>query len=225
MSSELIKITVDESGKQLVSARDLYNIVLVQEGKNERFSQWFKRHLRYGFEDGVDFIQTVSYTAVNNGAKRRLDDYLMTIDMTKDLCRKQRGNHKAYQVLQYLMELDGVEVVIVEPQRKEIEFLDVLETQLRVFDVEDFERQYNNLQCGNYRIDLYIPSLNIAIEYDEDGHRGYSYEQQELRQQLIEEEIGCRFIRVGDDKSHIENSAIVIKELISIGVMGGRINE
>ena len=98
--------------------------------------------------------------------------------------------------------------------RKEIEFLTVLEKQLQVLGITRFERQYSKLKCGNYRIDLYLPEINVAIEYDENGHRGYTYETQELRQQLIERELGCRFIRVSDDKDHVTNSAIVIRELI-----------
>ena len=98
--------------------------------------------------------------------------------------------------------------------RKEIEFLTVLEKQLQVLGITRFERQYSKLKCGNYRIDLYLPEINVAIEYDENGHRGYTYEAQELRQELIERELGCRFIRVSDDKDHVTNSAIVIRELI-----------
>ena len=98
--------------------------------------------------------------------------------------------------------------------RKEVEFLTVLEKQLRVLGITRFERQYSKLKCGNYRIDLYLPEINVAIEYDENGHKGYTYEAQELRQELIERELGCKFIRVGDDKDHVTNSAIVIRELI-----------
>lgn len=41
------------------------------------------------------------------------------------------------------------------------------------------KKQY---QCLRYRIDFYIESLKIAIEYDESEHCGYSYEAQEFRQ-------------------------------------------
>ena len=38
----------------------------------------------------------------------------------------------------------------------------------------------------------------------------------EGRQINIEEQLNCRFIRVSDDKTHIKNSAIVIKEIFNI---------
>ena len=99
---------------------------------------------------------------------------------------------------------------------KETEFLSVLEEQLKVFGLSKFERQYSKLKCGNYKIDLYLPEINVAVEYDENGHKHYTYEQQELRQQLIEEELGCKFIRVTENESHIVNSAIVIKEIAKL---------
>lgn len=106
MSSELIKVTVDESGKQLVSARDLHDLLLVQEGKKERFSQWFKRYLQYGFEDGVDFVGCKKiYTANQHGAVGELDDYAMTIDMAKELAMLQKSD-KGRAVRKYFLECE-----------------------------------------------------------------------------------------------------------------------
>ena len=50
-------------------------------------------------------------------------------------------------------------------------------------------------------IDYYIPSLNITIEYDENGHASYKYEEHEGRQKEIEKELCCKFIRVTDKES------------------------
>ena len=55
----------------------------------------------------------------------------------------------------------------------------------------EMDKQWN-------RIDYYIPSLNITIEYDENGHASYKYEEREGRQKEIEKELGCKFIRVTD---------------------------
>jgi very-short-patch-repair endonuclease len=68
----------------------------------------------------------------------------------------------------------------------------------------------------SYRIDYYIKDLNIAIEYDENEHKNYTYEQQELRQAEIEKELGCRFIRVSDKNSDEYNIGLIIKELFQI---------
>ena len=43
--------------------------------------------------------------------------------------------------------------------------------------------------------------MNITIEYDENGHASYKYEEHEGRQKEIEKELGCKFIRVTDKES------------------------
>jgi len=89
--------------------------------------------------------------------------------------------------------------------------LDILEKTLSVFELKGI-RQF---KVGKYKIDYYLPSLNIAIEYDENKHKGYTYEQQTLRQKIIERELGCSFIRVDDSKSHNENIGIALKDILN----------
>lgn len=47
---------------------------------------------------------------------------------------------------------------------------------------------------GKYRIDWYIPELDLAIEYDEEHHK-FNKEEDEARQKEIEKELGCKFLR------------------------------
>lgn len=102
-------------------------------------------------------------------------------------------------------------------ERKEIKFLDKLEEVLKSFDIVG-EKQYTvkNKSGTNYRIDYYIPELNIAIEYDENGHADYTYEQHEGRQEYIENKLDCNFIRVTDKESDEYNIGIVLKEIFEI---------
>ena len=102
--------------------------------------------------------------------------------------------------------------LIIKADKKEIRFLDILEEALKPFNIKGV-RQYTVLK---YRIDYYIPSLNIAIEYDENNHKYYSYEEHQGRQKEIEEKIGCRFIRVSDEETHFYNVGYVIKEMFKI---------
>lgn len=96
--------------------------------------------------------------------------------------------------------------------RKEIEFLDQLEESLKPFNIKGI-RQYYIL---SYRIDYYIPSLNIAIEYDENDHKNYTYEQHEGRQKEIEKELNCKFIRVSDKNTNSYNVGLVIKDIFNL---------
>ena len=102
--------------------------------------------------------------------------------------------------------------IIVVSSRYELEFLDQLEETLIPFNVSGI-RQYKVL---SYKIDYYIPSLNIAIEYDEGSHDYYSYEQQEGRQKKIEKELNCKFIRISDKNTNNYNVGLVIKQIFNL---------
>ena len=113
---------------------------------------------------------------------------------------------------QELIESLNLTEKIVLTSRKEIEFIDQLEESLKPFNLTGV-RQY---KVASYRIDYYIPSLNLAIEYDENDHKNYSYEAHEGRQKEIEDTLKCRFIRVTDDNSNNFNVGLVIKEIFNL---------
>lgn len=69
-------------------------------------------------------------------------------------------------------------------------------------EIERGMKQYDVL---NYKIDYYIPVLKLAIEYDENDHKDYTYNKQELRQKDIENKLGCSFIRLSDKNTDIYN--------------------
>lgn len=96
--------------------------------------------------------------------------------------------------------------------KQELKFLNALEDSLKPFNIKGI-RQYRVL---SYRIDYYIPELKIAIEYDESTHNGYNYEEQEGRQEIIEKELDCRFIRVSDKENDNYNIGLVIKGIFNL---------
>ena len=55
----------------------------------------------------------------------------------------------------------------------------------------------------NYRLDWYIPELNLAIEFDESGHINRT-ELDAFRQAQIEKHLGCRFLRYTDYPSNVK---------------------
>ena len=97
--------------------------------------------------------------------------------------------------------------------RKEIDivgFIQEMLTQVRI----PFEFQKS---VANYRIDLYLPSLKLAIEIDENNHadRDPSYEQ--AREERIREELGCKFLRINPDASDFKLASCVgriVREII-----------
>lgn len=95
--NELITVNFDT---QTVSARELHKAL----GIEKRFSAWFETNSQ-GFVEGEDFTSVLSGTVVNNGAKRDLRDYEMSVDMAKHICLMSR-TEKGKQCRQYLIELE-----------------------------------------------------------------------------------------------------------------------
>ena len=123
----------------------------------------------------------------------------------------------------YLLTKEGCELLTnkyklqAHAGRLELRFLDGLEEALKPFNINDGIRQYSiNVNNKHYRIDYYIQSLNIAIEYDENGHASYSYEEHEGRQKEIENKLSCKFIRVSDENTDAYNIGLVLKNIFTI---------
>ena len=85
---ELIRVTTDENGNQLVSARELHEFLKIKE----RFNSWFNRMLQFDFTENEDFTSVKTFTLVNNGASRELDDYALTLNCAKEISMVQRSD-------------------------------------------------------------------------------------------------------------------------------------
>ncbi|ART99202.1 antA/AntB antirepressor family protein [Lactobacillus gasseri] len=99
MSNELINVTVKDD-QQLVRARDLYKGL----GIKRRFSAWWEQNSD-GFEENVDFTSVLTSTVVNNGARKEIQDYALTIDMAKQLCLLSRTK-KGKEYREYLIAIE-----------------------------------------------------------------------------------------------------------------------
>lgn len=113
-------------------------------------------------------------------------------------------------------ELDDIAVEIltnkfkynVRSARFEYKYLNEIKDFLNLMNVESVE-QY---QVGNYRIDLYIPKYNIAIEIDEENHK-YKKDYDKIRQKYIENQIHCKFLRINEGEGCGSVIARIVKEL------------
>ena len=145
---------------------------------------------------------------------RALKEYLVSKEGCELLTQKST-DRRGYLLAKKTSELFPSEIktiTIIELDRKEVEFTNQLEEALRAFGIKG-ERQFPVL---SYRIDYYIPSLNIAIEYDENDHKSYTYEAHEGRQIEIENELHCKFIRVSDKYTDSYNIGLVIKNIFNL---------
>lgn len=75
---------------------------------------------------------------------------------------------------------------------------------------------YEEYVVGKYRVDMYIPSLSLVIECDENGHSSYSNEDEKVREKCILSYLdNGRIIRFNPDNEYFE-VGIVIELLNSI---------
>ncbi|MCR4913953.1 MAG: phage antirepressor KilAC domain-containing protein [Lactobacillus sp.] len=157
---ELIKVkTLGDT--QVVSARELYKGLEIAQ----RFSRWVSNNWDM-FEEGIDFNKCTSSTVVNNGAVRELDDYVITIDMAKQLAMMVRSE-KGKQYRQYFLELerkwnDPKEVVkrgyaILQNENKQLK----IENEVLKPKAEKYDRYLSNKGL--------ITITEIAKEYGMSG--------------------------------------------------------
>ena len=71
------------------------------------------------------------------------------------------------------------------------------------------ELQFPVLQ---YKIDIYLPEYNLAIEIDEDEHK-FRQSSDEKRQKEIETDLNCKFIRIEENESLGNAMAKIINEI------------
>lgn len=96
---ELIKVKT-QGDIQVVSARQLHE----ELGVKTRFSQWAKQNFKH-FRENIDFTSVVTTTLVNNGAKRELQDYALTIEMAKHIAMMS-GTDKGYEIRDYFIKVE-----------------------------------------------------------------------------------------------------------------------
>lgn len=137
---------------------------------------------------------------------------LCTVKGVKMILDSTRNYNQKEELFKWYFENTDQEVSPILIDRDEVNFFNELEDVLKSFDIKGI-KQYPILK---YRIDYYIPQLNLAIEYDEGSHTGYTYEQHDGRQIRIEKELGCEFIRVSNKDTIGENIGLVLKEMIRL---------
>jgi len=126
---ELIRITTNEKGTKIVSARELYEYL----GATERFSSWMNRQLEYGFTENIDFAGCKVF---NTLANQELEDFALTLDTAKEISMIQRSE-KGKLARQYFIAcekklLQIVPRTLIEIRRSELALLEREEVRERL---------------------------------------------------------------------------------------------
>ena len=87
MENELINVK-NEDGKLLVSLRELHEKL----GIKPQFTKWAIRMFEYGFEENIDYIPVSQKRLTVQGNETTFTDYIVTIDMAKEICMIQRSD-------------------------------------------------------------------------------------------------------------------------------------
>ncbi|AJD91567.1 antirepressor protein 2 [Jeotgalibacillus malaysiensis] len=95
--NELIKTSRDQNDEIIVSGRELHRFLDIKDN----YTDWFKRMVKYGFDEGSDFI---GFFRESIGG-RPSQDHHMKVDMAKELSMLQR-NEKGKQARQYFIHLE-----------------------------------------------------------------------------------------------------------------------
>ena len=158
--NELIKIE-SKDGELLVSARDLHKVLILDEGKAERFSQWFNRYLKYGFEENIDYVVCKKIYAANQyGGEKELEDYALKIDMAKEICMLQRSE-KGRQYRKYFLECERkLKENKLQLTRKE-------ELQLKLFSNDSMEVVNAHKELVQIEVEEATQPLLTKIKEDE----------------------------------------------------------
>lgn len=98
--NNLINITLNENQEPVVSARQLHKSLEVKT----RFSQWVEQNFKI-LEEGYDFTSVVGTTVVNNGANRKLQDYVLSLDAAKNLAMVSKTD-KGKEVRKYFIQVE-----------------------------------------------------------------------------------------------------------------------
>ena len=96
--NELIETITRDDGTIAVSGRELHDFLEV----DTRFNDWFQRMAEYGFTEGQDFYSFLSKTPSGG---RPSTDYVMTLDMAKEVAMIQRTD-KGKQARQYFIAVE-----------------------------------------------------------------------------------------------------------------------
>lgn len=98
--NELIKVTTNENGEQLVNGRELYEFL----GVKDNYTDWFKRMIKYGFDENVDFISFSEKSDKPFGGRPQVNHYVK-LDMAKEISMLQR-TERGKQARRYFIQLE-----------------------------------------------------------------------------------------------------------------------
>jgi very-short-patch-repair endonuclease len=135
-----------------------------------------------------DATEKVSSKICTTGGPQNVS-FLTVKGLKKLICNSRKP--KAI-VLAKILNIDMMDIFYIPLESSLIHFLQ------EVYDEEELIQQYD---IKPYKIDLYFPKYNLAIECDEYFHI-FQKEDDIKRENYIKEKLGCQIIRFTQDKKN-----------------------
>ena len=127
---DLIPVKQNKQGELLVSARNLHEGLEI----DTKFIDWFKRMLKYGFEENEDYFK-YEYQVQSQKRERTYieTDYILKIDCAKEIAMIQR-NEKGKQIRKYFIECEK-QLKDISTKDKYISEIDIAKAELSLVEV------------------------------------------------------------------------------------------
>lgn len=194
----------EKNNKPVTNSRE----VAENFGKNHQHVMESIRNLTGKNTATKNYFYKTTYT---NDRGREYPIYYMTKEGFLLLTSSFRGAKAQEVKAKILAETDMIPPAL--PERKELVFVDVLKETMKPLGLTiETQKVFPKL---DFRVDVFIPELNLAIEYDEKEHI-YKIENDEQRQMIIQARTGIEFLRVSEEVSHLENVGIVFAEILKL---------
>ncbi|CAG7839947.1 hypothetical protein CLOHAE12215_01363 [Clostridium haemolyticum] len=199
---------INQNGKLLTDSRDVAKMVSKEHSELLKDIRRYMGYLAEG-ETSNFFIES-TYKDKNNQERKC---YKITIDGIKMIIDKSRKTKKLQLLIEWYNNNSTQETQIILANRFEDEFMNKLEQALEPMELI-LEKQFI---VDNYRLDGYIPSLKLAIEYDEGQHKiSTNKKLDKIRQDYISGKLGCMFIRCDYEDTDAYNIGKVFKKIMEV---------
>lgn len=146
------------------------------------------------------------------GNYRSYKEYIITIIGVKCLIDRTRKTPKLKRLINWYNEnVENKSNIVILSSRFEESFINNIAQTFAAMGIE-YETQKQILK---YKIDLYIPKYNIAVEYDEAQHNiSTNSNLDKEREENIKKELNCIFVRCDYKNSDAYNTGLVINQII-----------
>lgn len=211
MTLEIVngKVKVQTLIKEEFSMKDTFTSLEIAEVTGKRHDN-VMRDIRNEIKKLGELAEGLfTETTYTNKQNKQQSCYIVSLEGVYALASTMRGKSKG-ALLNHLKSVGyDSELHIIDLERKEIEFFAELKEVLEPMNLT-LNTQHRVL---SYRLDGYIPSLNLAIEYDEEHHK-HNTEKDNHRQTIIEKELGCDFVRLSELESNAKNIGKIMAKVV-----------